>query len=147
MTHHPVSCHRMPYYLFLLPIHYLSPTEWQYRPGGDWVTVANRCQRRRQSLAPTLCIYRVSRASLNRQSSYEWLVRPTVSPSAAINSVANLHGQSWKISVFAFIGWAKAWVKISAIFHICWKLSTCLVVATLVNLTDARLVKPTVWSK
>ena len=32
---HPVSCHRMSYYLFLLPIHYLSPTEWQYRPGGN----------------------------------------------------------------------------------------------------------------
>jgi hypothetical protein len=47
MTHHPVSCHRMSYYLFLLPIHYLLPTEWQYRPGGNWVTVTNRRQRRR----------------------------------------------------------------------------------------------------
>ena len=34
----PVSCHRMSHYLFLLPIHYLlclSPTEWQWRPGGQ----------------------------------------------------------------------------------------------------------------
>src|ERR1700722_13022690 len=29
MTHHFVSCHRMSYYIFILPIHYLLPTEWQ----------------------------------------------------------------------------------------------------------------------
>ena len=28
-------CHRMSYYLFLLPIHYLLPTKWQCRLSGQ----------------------------------------------------------------------------------------------------------------
>ena len=35
MTHYPVFCHRISHYLFLLPIHYLLPTKWQCRPGGQ----------------------------------------------------------------------------------------------------------------
>ena len=35
MTHYRAFCHRMSHYLFLLPIHYLLPTEWQCRPGGQ----------------------------------------------------------------------------------------------------------------
>ena len=35
MTHYRAFCHRMSHYSFLLPIHYLLPTEWQCRPGGQ----------------------------------------------------------------------------------------------------------------
>jgi hypothetical protein len=44
----------MSYYLFLLPIHYLLPTEWQYRPGGNRETIPNRHRRWRQLLPPTV---------------------------------------------------------------------------------------------
>jgi len=35
MTYYRAFYYRMSHYSFLLPIHYLLPTEWQCQPGGQ----------------------------------------------------------------------------------------------------------------